>query len=326
MKKLRADVQNVCLKAKSLLEDTVRRNLADAILLSGGVDSSVLAAIAAKLIPLKAFTVAFQGAQAPDVEYAVLTGKFLGLEHFIYYFDERQVFETIPLVIETLRTFDPMEISGGIGILIGLKLARNNGVNSVMTGDAGDELFAGYPWLLNFEKEKLDSELKKMWNVMTFSSVQIGEAVGVKVKTPFLDSEFKSYAVNLDSKYKIRRDGGQKWGKWIIRKAFGDVLPKEVAWRNKVFGATGMGLWDALPKILNSKISDGEFEDRKKEYLERDRVVIQDKQRLFYYEIYRSLMGAPHSTDPKSKTCPCCNSSVSPAWSSHCRTCGAYPV
>jgi asparagine synthase (glutamine-hydrolysing) len=320
------DVLGVCLKARSLLEDAVRRNLADAILLSGGVDSSVLAAIAAKLIPLKAFTVAFQDAQAPDVEYAVLTSKFLGLEHFVYYFDEQQVFEAIPPVIEALRTFDPMEISGGVGILIGLELARNNGANSVMTGDAGDELFAGYPWLFNLEKKKLDSELKKMWDVMTFSSVPIGEAVGVKVKTPFLDSEFKSFAMNLDSQFKIRTDRRQKWGKWIIRKAFEDALPKEIAWRDKVFGATGMGLWEALPKVLNSKIPDKEFEQKRTEYLETDRVSIKDKQSLFYYEIYRSKIGVPHPTDPKSKTCPYCNSSVSQAWSSHCRTCGAYPV
>jgi len=323
---LPADLQDICLRIRLLLGDAVKRNLAEGILLSGGVDTSVLAAIASKLVPLKAFTMVFQGASAPDVEYAMLMSRFLRLKHFIYYFDESQVFETIPTVVKTLRTFDPMEISGAVGIFIGLKLAKDNGLDAIMTGDGGDELFAGYPWLFSLEKEKLDLELLKMWDTMTFSSITIGGTVGVEVRTPFLDPEFKSFAIKLDSQYKIRSEGGQKWGKWIIRKAFEDVLPKEIAWRDKVFGATGMGLWEALPRTLNSKISSEEFEEKKSKYLESDNVIIQDKERLFYYEIYRSAVGVPYPTDPESKTCPCCNSNVSPASSSHCRTCGAYPI
>jgi asparagine synthase (glutamine-hydrolysing) len=304
----------------------VKRNLAEGILLSGGVDTSVLAAVASKLVPLKAFTVALQGAPAPDVEYAMLMSRFLRLRHFIYYFDESQMFETIPIVVKTLRTFDPMEISGGVGILIGLKLAKDNGLDAIITGDGGDELFAGYPWLFSLEKEKLDSDLQKMWDTMTFSHLPIGKAVGVEVKTPFLDSEFKSFAVKIDSKYKIRIEGGKKWGKWVLRKAFEDILPKKVAWRDKVFGPIGMGMWESLPKILDSKISSKEFEEKRRKYLESDRVTIQDKERLFYYEIYRSAVGVPHPTDPESKTCPHCNSNVSPTSSSRCRTCGAYPI
>lgn len=320
------NLNDICLKIRSLLRDAVKRNLAEGILFSGGVDTSVLATVASKLVPLKAFTVALQGAPAPDMEYAMLMSRFLRLKHFIYYFDESQVFETIPIVVKTLRTFDPMQISGSIGIFIGLKLAKDNGVDAIMTGDAGDELFAGYSHLFELEKDKLDLELQKMWSTMTFESVPLGKAVGIEMKLPLLDPEFKSFAMKLDSRYKIRIEGGQKMGKWIIRKAFEDALPKEVAWRAKVGGAIGMGLWESLPKIFDSKISSEEFEEKKREYLERDRVRIQDKERLFYYEIYRSAVGVPHPIDPKAKTCPHCNSNVIPASSSFCRTCGAYPI
>ncbi len=115
-------------------------------------------------------------------------------------------------------------------------------------------------------------------------------------------------------------------GKWILRKAFEDSLPKEVACRDKVFGSIGMGLYDFLPKIMNSKISDDEFEDKRTRYFETDKVTIQDKERLIYYEIYRSEFGVPRPTDPNGKTCPSCNSSVVPASSTFCRTCGAYPI
>jgi len=319
-------LKSICLKIRSLLEDAVKRNLTEGILLSGGLDTSVLATVASKLVPLKAFTVALQGAQAPDIEYAMSMSRFLRIRHFIYYFDESQVFETIPIVVKTLRTFDPMEISGGVGVLIGLKLAKDNGLDAVMTGDGGDELFAGYPWLFCLEKEELDSELQKMWDTMTFSSAPIGKAVGVEVETPYLDPEFKSFAMKLDSQYKIRTRRGRKWGKWIIRKAFEDLLPKKIAWRDKVFGPIGMGMWDYLPKILDSKISSEEFERKRRKYLECDGVTIRDKERLFYYEIYRSAVGVPHKTDPRSKTCPHCNSNVAPASASYCRTCGAYPI
>ena len=320
------DLRDICLKTRSLFEEAVKRNLAEGILMSGGVDTSVVAAVASKLIPLKAFTVALQGAPAPDMQYAMLMGSFLKLKHHIYFFDESQVFETIPTVVKALRTFDPMEISGGVGIFIGLKLAKNNGLDAIMTGDGGDELFAGYPWLFDLEKEELDSELLKMWGNMTFSSVPIGKAAGVEVKIPFLDPEFKSFAMKLDSKYKVRAEAGQKKGKWILRKTFEDILPKEVAWRDKVFGSIGMGMYQSLPEMLDSKISNREFEEKKKKYLNEDKVTIQDKERLFYYEVYRSVFGIPRPTDPEGKMCPYCNSSVSPASSTYCRTCGAYPI
>lgn len=325
-KALKGSLEDICRQVRSLLEDAVKRNLAEGIFLSGGVDSGVLAAVAAKLTPLQAFTVAFQDTPASDVEYATIVSKFLRLKHIVYYFDESEALKAIPAVVKTLGTFDPMEISGGVGILIGAKLAKDNGVDSVMTGDGGDELFAGYPWLFNLEKEKLDFELHEMWDMMTFSSAQVAETAGVIIRTPFLDTELKSFATGLDSQFKIQVEKGQKWGKWIIRKAFEDSLPKEIAWRDKVFGATGMGLWEGLPKMLNSKISDEEFEDKKAEYFEKDSVLIQDKQKLFYYEIYRSAVGVPQPIDPNGKICPYCNSNVVPAKSVHCRTCGAYPI
>jgi asparagine synthase (glutamine-hydrolysing) len=326
VKVLAEDVNDICVKLRSLLGDAVKRNLAEGILFSGGLDTSVVAAVASQLVSLKAFTVALQGAHAPDVESATLVSKILRLKHFVYYFDESQMFETIPIVVKTLKTFDPMQISGSIGILIGLELAKDNGTDAVMTGDGCDELFAGYSSLFKLKKDELDRELRRWWSTMRFESVPLGNAVGVEVKLPLLDPEFKAFAMKLDSRYKIRVEDGQKRGKWIMRKAFEDMLTKEVAWRAKIPGAIGMGLWESLPKIFNSRISDEEFEEKKRNYLERDRVTIQDKQRLFYYEIFRSAVGVPRSTDPNAKTCPYCNSDVLPASSSFCRTCGAYPI
>lgn len=316
-------IEEIIVKLRSLTEKAVQKNLTDGILLSGGLDTSVLATVASKFVRFKAFTCAFQGAPAPDIEHAKLMATRLKLRHYVHYFNEDEMFEAIPFVIKTLQSFDPMLVRNNITILIALKFAKDNGANSIMTGDALDELF-GYPWLFGLEKEKLDLELMKMWAVMGFDSVPIGNAVGVDVKIPFLDPDFKSFAMALGSQYKIREDRGMKWAKWIMRKTFEDVLPEEIAWRTKAPIEVGSGT-TTLPSFFDLRIPDSEFEDKRKKYLEEDKVAIRDKEQLFYYEVYRSTIGVPHPTDPKGKKCPQCNSNV-PEKTSFCRTCGAYPV
>ena len=317
-------IKEICFKLRFLLEKAVQKNLTDGILFSGGLDTSVLATVESKFVHLKAFTCAFQGAPAPDVECAKLMANKLKLRHYIHYFNEDELFETIPLVVKTLQSFDPMEVRNSVTIFIASKLAKDNGADSVITGDALDELFAGYPWLFSLGKEELDLELLKIWDTMTFSSIPVGKAVGVEVKIPYLDPEFKSFAMELDSKYKIREERGKKWGKWIVRKAFKDVLPEEIAWRTKDPIEVGSGT-TTLPSFFNLRIDYSEFQDKRRKYLKKDKVTIRDKEQLFYYEVYRSTVGVPHPTDPKGKICPQCNSNVSER-TSFCRTCGAYPV
>lgn len=317
-------INEICFKLRFLLEKAVKRNLTDGILFSGGLDTSVLATVASKFARLKAFTCALQGAPAPDVECAKLMAKKLKLRHYIHYFNEDELFETVPLVVKTLQLFDPMEVRNSITIFIALKLAKDNGAGSVITGDALDELFAGYDWLLHLEKEELDLELLKIWDTMMFSSIPTGKAVGVEVKIPYLDPEFKSFAMKLDSQYKIHEERGKKWGKWIVRKAFENDLPEEIAWRTKDPIEVGSGT-ATLPSFFNLRIDDSEFEDKRRKYLEEDKVTIRDKEQLFYYEVYRSTVGVPHPIDPKGKICPQCNSNV-PEKATFCRTCGAYPI
>ena len=312
-----------CNELVKLLDESVARNLTDGILLSG-FDTSILAYLASKRINQKAFTVAFQNVLAPDVEYATLVANHLRLEHFIHYFDESELFEAIRVVVETMDSFNPMEIRNSITVYIGLKEAKEIGVNTIMTGDGCDELFAGYSFLYGLGKEELYAELQKLWRVMEFSSVHLSKVLGIEVKLPYLDSEFKRFAMELDPGLKVRSEGGKTWGKWILRKAFENSLPREIVWRAKVPIESGSGT-ATLPNFFNSIISDTEFDDKKNKYSDEDNVTIRDKEQLFYYEIYRSAIGVPHPTDPKGKLCPYCNSNV-PATSAYCRRCGAYPV
>jgi asparagine synthase (glutamine-hydrolysing) len=319
-----SSTQETCSELRFLLEESVKRNLSEGILLSGGLDTSVLAVVASKLVSLKAFTVVFKGAPAPDIEYAALVADKLRLKHVVYHFNMGELYEAIQKVVETTKSFDPMEIRNSVTIHVGLRVAKQRGISDIMTGDGCDELFAGYSFLFNLEKEQLDLELRKLWDVMLFSSVPLAKALGLEAKLPYLDPDFKSFAMKLDSKYKIRSERGRMWGKWIVRKAFEGILPEEVVWRVKTPIEYGSGT-STLPTLFNERISDEEFKDKKQKYLKSDKVTIRDKEQLFYYEVYRASVGVPHPTNSKGKLCPQCNSNV-PEKATYCRTCGAYPI
>ena len=302
----------------------MKRNSTEGILLSGGLDTSILATIASKSASLKAFTVALEGAPAPDVQYATLMARRLALEHVVYYFQNDELYDAVRVVVKTMRSFDPMEIRNSIVVYIGLKVAKEHGMGTVMTGDGCDELFAGYSFLFNLKKEQLDLELRKLWDVMQFSSVKLAKALRIEAKLPYLDPDFKSFAMKIDSSYKVRDEKGTRWGKWIVRKAFEDILPEEIVWRVKTPIECGSGT-STLPNLFNEKISDEEFKDKKCRYFDEDKVMIRNKEQLFYYEVYKSAVDVSRPTDQKGKLCPMCNSNIVDG-ATYCRTCGAYPI
>jgi asparagine synthase (glutamine-hydrolysing) len=306
------------------LEESVRRNLTDGLLLSGGLDTAMLAYLTSKWVKPGCITVALRGAPAPDVEYAKLVVSRLELKHYIHYFGNEELDENIRDVIRIMKSFDPMEIRNSVAIYVALKVGRDQGMSTFMTGDGCDELFGGYSFLFELTKEQLDKALKRIWGNMRFCSVDLAEALGVEVRLPYLDPQFRAFATDLDIGLKVRSEKGQVWGKWILRKAFENIMPQEIVWRVKAPIEVGSGT-TILPFLFDSRISDLEFNEKKKRYLDEDRVVIRSKEHLFYYEIYRSVIGVPYMSASNAKTCPDCGSNVEEG-ASFCKTCGAYPI
>jgi len=321
-----ANVDEVAAELRELLEKSVKKNLTEDMLFSGGIDTSILATIVSKYVRIRGFTCAFKQTKALDLKYAKLMAKQLNIEHYINPFDEDQVFEVIPDVVKVLGSFDPMEVRNSITITIGLKFAKSYGSTKLITGDGADELFAGYHMYYRHvgNKEKLSAMLKKMWGIMAFSSVPLGKSLGIEVRAPFLDPEVQKFAMSMDPRYNVQEERGEAWGKWILRKAYEDVLPPDVRWRDKNPIEVGSGT-TILPKFMAKKISDSEFASKKKKILERDNVIIRDKEQLVYYEAYRDVVGVPYAKDPDARTCPQCNSNVSEN-ATVCKTCGAYPI
>ncbi|HUX99253.1 MAG TPA: asparagine synthase-related protein [Candidatus Deferrimicrobium sp.] len=302
----------------------IKTDSAEGILLSGGLDTSIISIIASKFIKLQSFTVKFENAPSPDIEYADLVAKLLGFQHHIYTFNEHELYDALPTVIKTTNSFDPMEIRNSVVIYLGLKAAKEKGIHTIFTGDGADELFGGYSYLFNFDQEQISNELKKLSQVMTFSSIPLAKVLGMEAKLPFLVPEVKEFALQLDSQYKIHTENKEIYGKWILRKAFEELLPKAVVWRVKTPIEVGSGT-TILPKFFNEKISEPEFLQKKQNYRNEDHITIRDKEQLFYYEIYRSTIGIPQTVDLNGKICPQCNSNVNEK-ATYCRTCGAYPI
>jgi len=321
-----ANVYEVAAELRNLLEKAVKKNLTEDMLFSGGIDTSILAIIVSEHVRIRGFTCAFKQADALDIKYAKLMAKQLNIEHYINSFDADEVFEAIPNVVKVLGSFDPMEVRNSITIMIGLRFAKSYGSTKLITGDGADELFAGYHMYYRHvgNKEKLSAMLKKMWDIMVFSSVPLGKSMGIEVRAPLLDPDVKAFAMNLDPRYNVQEERGEVWGKWILRKAYEDVLPPEVRWRDKNPIEVGSGT-TILPKFMAKRISDSDFAAKKKKILETDKVTIRDKEQLVYYEAYRDVVGVPHPKDPDARTCPQCNSNVAEN-AVVCRTCGAYPI
>jgi asparagine synthase (glutamine-hydrolysing) len=146
------------------------------------------------------------------------------------------------------------------------------------------------------------------------------------IKAPYLDPRFMVWARELPIKLKINMRGGVKYGKWIMRKAYEDIIPKDVIWRPKAPLEAGTGT-EILRTFFNKEISDEEFEEKKQDILEEDEVKIQDKEQLFYYEFFRKRFGKPLEIYPEDDgiQCPYCKSYVKTNIQ-FCKVCGAYPI
>jgi asparagine synthase (glutamine-hydrolysing) len=318
------EIESLCKSVVRALGESVKRNPSDGLLLSGGLDTAILVALAAKYRKPDCVTVALKRTPGPDIEYAQQLARLFGLKHVVHYIDDEEMQEGLRQAIKILKCFDPMEIRNSAAAYLGLRVCRDMGLKAVMTGDGGDELFAGYSFYFDLSKEQLDAELKKMWAVMRFSSIPLAEALGIKVKLPMLDPEFKTFAMNMDAGWKVRKERGQIYGKWILRKAFAEYLPDSILWRPKAPLEVGTGT-ATLPAYYEALIPDTEFQQKQAAVLARDRVNLRNKEQLAYYEIYRDFYEAPDSHTVAGRKCPDCGGHVMEK-ATYCPTCGAYPV
>ena len=313
-------------EVRRLVNKVVQRNMAESILFSAGTDTSIVAYEAVKFNPdIKALTVSFNEGKSKDTRYVMRMVSSLSLNHEFHEFDSEDAVNAAEKVVEVLKTFDPMDIRNSVPAYIGLKVAKEKGINSVLTGDALDELF-GYPWQFHLSETELAQALSEMWCEMTFSSIPMGKSIGVTVKTPYLDPLFMDYAKQLPIKLKVNIKNGVKYGKFLLRKAYENLIPNDVIWRSKAPLEQGTGTW-ILPEYFENEIANEYFEKKKKLYLENDDVILTSKEQLVYYELFRKRFGKPSEVynEKSGKQCPNCKGYVKTRIG-FCRICGSYPI
>lgn len=317
---------NLLPETRILVNKVVQKNMADGFLFSAGTDTTIIAYEAVKYNPkIPCLTMAFKHGNPQDTEYVKKMVAFLKLNHETHVFDRDEVLSNAPKVVEALKKFDPMEIRNSMPVYIGLTLLKKKSVKSVFTGDALDELF-GYPWQFHLSEPEFKEMQEKMWSGMSFSSIPMAESLGMSIKAPYLDPLFMDWAKKLPIKLKINMHNGVKYSKWILRKAYEDVIPKEVTWRPKAPLEEGTGT-AVLRTFFDKEVTDKEFAEKKKAILEKDDVRIRDKEQLLYYEFFRKRFGKPADVYPDNGgiQCPYCKSYVKTRIQ-FCNVCGAYPI
>jgi asparagine synthase (glutamine-hydrolysing) len=297
---------NIYEQLRERLTEAAKRNKADGILLSGGLDTSILAFIAR---PRMAFTVALRDSQASDLGYSAQVSRLLGIEHKAMEFPMEEALNTLPEVIRILKTFD-LALPNDLSIYFALELARENKIDSVMTGDGSDELFAGYSYMAELPPQELGRYMSRLPQNWHFSANELGKTLGIEVKQPFLDEDFVRFAVDISPELKVK-DGV---GKYILRKSFEDLIPPEIAWRKKEPIEYGSGS-AKLHEMLNNMVTDEEFQSGAR----KADVKFINKEHFFYYRIYSEVVGKIPKATSSEKSCPCCGAGMG---MNHCPTCG----
>jgi asparagine synthase (glutamine-hydrolysing) len=254
--------------------------------LSGGIDSSGLAALARRHVQtLHTFSAGLAG--SPDLEYAQVCSSYIDSKHHEIVVKPEILFSILPEVIYYLESFDALLVRSSLMNFLVAKLASDY-VPAVLSGEAGDELFAGYSYLKAVPKKRLAGELIDITSRLHNTALQrvdrCASAHGIVAHLPFLDPQVVSYALEIPVQYKLY-DGNEKW---ILRKALAGAVPDLVLNRPKAKFWEGAGVGEILAEAADGQISNAEFE---RERQVSDRIELNSKEELMYYRIFRSHFG-----------------------------------
>jgi asparagine synthase (glutamine-hydrolysing) len=224
--------------------------------LSGGLDSSIIAAIAAKHVDsLKTFAVGFEG--SADLAAARRVARHIGSDHRELILKADEAIEALPEILYHLESFDQDLVRSAVPCYFVSKLAADH-VKVVLTGEGADELFAGYRYYSDIEDpDALQAELRgsvaRMHNINLQRVDRMSMAHGLEARVPFLDRDVIALGLSLPVDMRLRREQGRVVEKWILRKAFEDILPREIVWRTKLQFDEGSGTAGFLAATLGAE-------------------------------------------------------------------------
>ncbi len=282
------------------LMQAVERRLADhavgACLLSGGLDSSIIAAAVKALgsdIPLLTVGV---NENAPDVENARIVARHLGMKHEVRFFSAREIEAVLPQAVRSLESFDEDCISGTVSNLFASELASRT-TACILSGEGADELFGGYHLLKDVANP--NARLKMMqrlidiaYNTALQRLDRAMMANGINYRTPFLDPEVVAFAAHLPIEWKIKRmPDGEMIEKWILREAFANLLPECISRRIKLRFSGGTGTDGLMDDIAANHVASAEFTETAR--LTPEGYRLNSPKELWYYRHFKANFPDP---------------------------------
>ncbi len=308
-------------QCKKVLDNAITNCKSEWIALSGGLDSSILAYLLKDQKP-HAITIITKDFLGTDLTYAQIIAKHTELSLSLMQVNMEDMLDSINETIRILGNFNDIEIRNSIVPYIYLSSLKKKGVNSVITGDGADEIFAGYNFLLKKSEAELDIELDRIKKIMHFPSKDIAKSLNMKVETPFLNEDVIKFSDGLSISKKINFKEHKKFGKFILRETFEKDIPKNIIWREKSPMQDGSGT-NNLTGLFNTIITDEIFSQKKTKIMEEDGVYIRTKESLHYYECFRKSSSLKKSNSDRK--CPDCDYEINMN-SRFCRMCGKFPI
>ena len=316
-------------EAKKKINETFRKSVIDRLmtdrplgsLLSGGLDSSLVSAIAAEHYnnegrKLKTFSVGMPG--ATDKEFAEMVAEHIKSDHTHVEFSEEDFLNAIEQTVWTIGSFDITTIRASVGlVLISQWIAKNTDVKVLLTGEGSDELTSGYMYFHNAPSpdESHEENLRLLNELYLYDLLRGDRSIadfGLEARVPFLDRKFMNVILSICPKLRIptsKVENGPRVEKWLLRSSFQDdnLLPDPVLWRKKEAFSDGVSgekrsWFEIIQEHANKKYTDEEFNSKKASY---SHLPPPNKESLFFREIFEKFYGkkidyiVPHYWLPK---------------------------
>lgn len=272
---------------RTALEAAVKRQLMSdvpyGVLLSGGLDSTVISAIVAKFAAervethdkekawwprLHSFAIGLKG--SPDLAAAKIAADYLGTVHHEVHFTVEEALDAVEDVIYHLETYDITTVRAATPMYLLARVIKSMGIKMVLSGEGSDELFGGYLYFHKAPnaKEFHEETVRKLSKLHLYDCLRANKSLaawGVEGRVPFLDKEFMDVAMSINPDLKLCNDRIEKW---VLREAFKDIVPKEVCWRQKEQFSDGVGYnWiDSLKALTDKLITDVQFDNIKNRF------------------------------------------------------------
>jgi asparagine synthetase B (glutamine-hydrolysing) len=302
-------------------EDAIQRQLMSevpfGVLLSGGLDSSLVAYCVSQLseTPIHTFSIGLQ--DSPDLKYAEQVSKAIGSIHHSFIYTIEEGIQALPDVIKHIETYDVTSIRASTPMYLMGKKIKELGFKMVLSGEGSDEIFGGYlyfhkaPNAIEFHEETV----RKIFNLHYYDCLRANKSMmasGVEARVPFLDLQFLDFAMSINPEWKMIKDG--KMEKQILRDAFKGALPDNILYRQKEQFSDGVGYgWiDNLKAYSNEKVSDDMLLFAKQRFPHNT-----PSTKEAYY--YRDLFEQCYPTEACARTVPggksiACSTATALAW------------